>query len=98
MSESYVLITPSYGAGRDQNTVPKQVIRFLNNEQNRSLLLGVIGSGSTHYREKYCRAAKVVAAKCEVPLLYTYELMGLPEDVDDVRRILENLSNESEAP
>lgn len=91
VTEPYVLITPSYGAGRDQETVPKQVIKFLNIEQNRSLLLGVVGSGSTHYREKYCRAAFTVAAKCGVPVLYTYELFGLPEDVADVDAILRGI-------
>ncbi len=97
VTEPYVLITPSYGAGRDENTVPKQVIRFLNNPENRGLLLGVVGSGSTHYREKYCRAAFAVAAKCQVPLLYTYELLGLPEDVAEVSRILKELYNDPQS-
>ena len=30
-----VLITPTYGGGNDGSTVPKQVIKFLNNPENR---------------------------------------------------------------
>jgi len=88
VDEPYVMVVPSYGAGRNTSAVPKQVIKFLNNEQNRKHIKGVIGSGSRNYTGKYCLGARIVAQKCGVDLLYTYELLGLPEDVEEVREIV----------
>lgn len=88
VDEPYVMVVPSYGAGRNTSAVPKQVIKFLNKEENRKNLVGVIGSGSRNYTGKYCLGARIVAQKCEVPLLYTFELLGLPEDVEEVRVLM----------
>ncbi|MBN9328102.1 MAG: class Ib ribonucleoside-diphosphate reductase assembly flavoprotein NrdI, partial [Cellulomonas sp.] len=37
---------------------------------------GVIAAGNTNFGSAYCKAGKVVAAKCDVPYLYGFELMG----------------------
>ena len=46
VDEPFVLVTPTYGGGQgrgvEKGAVPKQVIRFLNDEKNRSLIRGVI--------------------------------------------------------
>lgn len=42
VDEPYILIVPSYGGGGTAGAVPRQVIRFLNDEHNRALLRGVI--------------------------------------------------------
>lgn len=91
VDEPYVLITPTYGAGPNRGSVPKQIKKFLALEQNRENLLGVIGAGNTNFGANYCRAAYLVAAKCDVPLLYTFELLGTPEDVEKVDKGLEAL-------
>jgi protein involved in ribonucleotide reduction len=92
VDEPYVLILPTYGGGRANGPdpeaggyVPKQVIAFLNNEHNRSLIRGVIASGNTNFGAEFCYAGNVVSAKCGVPYLYRFELMGTAEDVDAVR-------------
>ena len=85
----YVLVLPTYGGISGRGAVPRQVIKFLNNEENRSLLRGVIGAGNTNFGETYCLAADIVAAKCEVPVLYRFELMGTSDDVDRVQQGLE---------
>ena len=64
-------------------------MKFLNNEQNRNLLRGVIGAGNTNFGETYCLAADIVAAKCNVPVLYRFEVMGTSEDVARVTQGLE---------
>ena len=46
VDEPYILIVPSYGGGGTAGAVPRQVIRFLNDEHNRALLRGVIASGA----------------------------------------------------
>jgi protein involved in ribonucleotide reduction len=96
VDEPYVLICPTYGGGKPSSAgdgpiratggfVPKQVIRFLNDEHNRSLIRGVIAAGNTNFGEEFCHAGDVIAAKCRVPYLYRFELMGTAEDVERVR-------------
>jgi protein involved in ribonucleotide reduction len=93
----YVLLLPTYGRGRGDSPtldakgyVPKQVIAFLNNPHNRSLIRAVIGAGNTQFGTEYCFAARLVSHKCEVPFLYRFELMGTAEDVEAVRAELAN--------
>jgi len=89
--EPYVLVLPTYGGGRatpDINAggyVPRQVIAFLNDQHNRSLLRGVIAAGNTNFGAEFCYAGDVVSRKCEVPYLYRFELMGTEDDVAAVR-------------
>jgi protein involved in ribonucleotide reduction len=85
----YVLVVPTYSDGAGRGSVAKGVIRFLGDEDNRRLIRGVIGAGNRNFGEYYCHAAKAVAERCGVPLLYRFELMGMPEDVSNVRAGLE---------
>lgn len=91
VDEPYVLVLPTYGGGQatpDINVggyVPKQVIAFLNDEHNRSLLRGVIAAGNTNFGAEFCYAGDVVSRKCGVPYLYRFELMGTEDDVAAVR-------------
>ena len=87
--EPYVLILPTYGGGPDTRAVPKQVIKFLNVEENRSHLRGVIAAGNTNFGEAYGIAGDIVARKCQVPFLYRFELFGTPDDVTAVHDGLE---------
>lgn len=90
VDEPYVLICPTYGGGASitgdfSRPVPKQVIQFLNDEHNRSLIRGVIAGGNLSFGADFCKAGDVIAAKCRVPYLYRFELMGNEEDVARVR-------------
>lgn len=85
VDQPYVLVVPTYGGGNLGGAVPRQVIRFLNDPGNRSLVRGVISAGNTNFGEAYCLAGDIVAAKCGVPHLYQFELMGTPDDVEAVR-------------
>ena len=87
--EPFVLVLPTYGGETRRGAVPKQVIKFLNVEENRKLIRGVIGAGNTNFGKSYCLAGDIVAEKCNVPHLYRFELMGTSEDVDRVREGLE---------
>ncbi|MEO3933517.1 class Ib ribonucleoside-diphosphate reductase assembly flavoprotein NrdI [Micrococcaceae bacterium Sec7.4] len=88
-TETYVLVLPTYGGTGGEGSVPKQVIRFLNDPRNRQQLRGVIGAGNTNFGDNYCMAGDIIAAKCQVPHLYRFELMGTPEDVSRVQQGLE---------
>ncbi|WP_246262986.1 class Ib ribonucleoside-diphosphate reductase assembly flavoprotein NrdI [Arthrobacter mobilis] len=95
----FVLIVPTYGGESGRNSIPPQVVKFLNEEQNRSLLRGVIGAGNTNFGTTYCLAADKIAAKCQVPRLYRFELMGTSEDVDRVKKGLEDFwTRQSQMP
>ena len=85
----FVLVVPTYGGTGGEGSVPKQVIRFLNNPRNRELLRGVIGAGNTNFGDNYCLAADIIAAKCQGPHLYRFERMGTPEDVARVNQGLD---------
>lgn len=83
--EPYVLMVPTYGGGDVRKAVPVQVKRFLNNPANRTWIRGVIASGNTNFGSAYCAAGDIIAAKCHVPFLYRFELMGTREDTRKVR-------------
>ena len=93
IDEPFVLVTPTYGGGKgrgeEKGAVPKQVIRFLNEERNRQLIRGVISAGNTNFGESFGLAGDIISRKCNVPHLYRLELFGTPEDIDRVSDGLE---------
>ncbi|UDL16425.1 NrdI-like flavodoxin [Microbacterium phage Zooman] len=90
--EPFILFTPTYGGGsRKGADVPKQVIRFLNVPENRALLRGVVSSGNTNFGADFCRAGDVISEKCQVPVLYRFELLGTQSDVTAVQSIMEKI-------
>jgi len=93
VDEPFVLVTPTYGGGQgrgeERGAVPKQVIRFLNGEQNRTLIRGVIAAGNTNFGDAFCAAGDIISRKCHVPHLYRLELFGTSEDVTRVSEGLE---------
>lgn len=98
--EPYCLIVPTYGGGvsmgpqrtqPNSRPVPVQVIRFLNNEHNRSLIRCVAAAGNTNFGADYGKAGEVISHKCQVPYVYRFELMGTEEDVEILRNgLLQN--------
>ena len=69
-----------------ERPVPRQVIRFLNDPQNRQLIRGVIAAGNRNFGDAFGRAGDVISQKCGVPYLYRFELMGTQQDVENVRK------------
>jgi protein involved in ribonucleotide reduction len=94
MNESYVLCVPTYGAGSDNSTVPKQVVAFLNIVENRKNLIGIIGFGNTNFGNHFCKAARIISQKTGKPILDKIEIFGIPEDVIRVQEILETLDTD----
>ncbi|CAC13713.1 RIBONUCLEOPROTEIN NRDI [Mycoplasmopsis pulmonis] len=91
VDKDYVIFVPTYSGGGEftQGAVPKQVIKFLNNEKNRSFCRGVIASGNTNFGNTFAIAGPILSKKLNVPLLYQFELLGTSEDVKNVQNILE---------
>ena len=90
----FVLICPTYADGEGRGAVPKQVIRFLNDSARRARLLGVIASGNRNFGQLFALAGDVIARKCNVPLLYKFELAGFDTDIARVRDGLATLGRE----
>ena len=84
VARPFVLVVPTYGGGARSGAVPKQVISFLNDPANRALIRGVITAGNTNFGEHYCLAGPVISAKCQVPELYRFELLGTQRDIEHV--------------
>ena len=89
MTGPFVLVCPTYADGEGRGAVAKPVIRFLNIEANRTLLRGVIAGGNRNFGDTFAMAGKVIAAKCNVPVLYRFELAGTDTDIARVRAGLE---------
>jgi protein involved in ribonucleotide reduction len=85
VSSEYVLFVPTYGGGSEKSAIPKQVRRFLNNQQNRDLLRGVVGFGNTNFGEHFCKAAEIISRKTGVPVVARVEIFGTEEDVNKVK-------------
>lgn len=81
----FILLVPTWGNGGVAGAVPAQVIRFLNQPRHRGLIRGVIASGNRNFGAAYALAGSIIAKKCQVPFLYRFELMGTPQDIDNVR-------------
>lgn len=89
--EPYVLMTPTFADGEGRGAVPKQVIRFLNDSENRAFIRGVIAAGNTNFGKFYAYAGDVISAKCQVPYLYRFELMGTDDDIVNVKDRMDKL-------
>ena len=96
VSHPYVLVVPTYGGGSLKRAVPKQVIAFLKDPINRSFIRGVISSGNTNFGNAYCVAGQIISAKCHVPELYHFELLGTQKDIDTVKQGLHKFWEQQE--
>lgn len=81
----FVLICPTYADGEGRGAVAKPVIAFLNVAANRALLRGVIASGNRNFGATFAMAGQVIATKCNVPVLYRFELAGTETDIARIR-------------
>ena len=84
-STPFVLISPTYADGQGRGAVPKQVIRFLNDPAHRKLIRGVIAGGNRNFGATFALAGDVIARKCNIPVLYRFELAGTDTDIACVR-------------
>lgn len=89
--EPYVLILPTYENRNRSVFTPRQVIAFLNKPENRRSCVGVIATGNLNFGADFCAAGFEAARRLRVPLMYMFELFGLPEDTIAVNDILNRL-------
>ena len=87
IGQPFLLVTPTFADPSGRHSVPPAVVEFLNNEANRTLMLGVIGSGNRNFGSFFAQGGRDVATKCKVPLLHTFELSGFGRDVTRVKEL-----------
>lgn len=76
LSEPFVLITYTTGFGQ----VPKKVLDFLqNNHQN---MIAVAGSGNRNWGDNFCKSARTISERHNVPIIHMFELSGTKNDVN----------------
>lgn len=85
----YVMVCPTFADGEGRGAVAKPVIRFLNDPVRRAGIRGVIAGGNRNFGRTFGLAGEVIAAKCNVPLLYKFELAGTETDLARVREGLD---------
>lgn len=95
ISQDYVLFCPTYSGGFSEvkGSVPKQVIKFLNNKKNRDHCMAIVASGNTNFGDTYGLAGNVLQAKLKVPLLHVFELLGTKHDEEVVHQKINQLWN-----
>ena len=65
------------------------MIHFLNDAGRRAFLRGVIAAGNRNFGATYALAGKALSDKCNVPVLYRFELAGTDLDISRVQAGLE---------
>ncbi len=91
----WVLLTPSYKTGNENNdTIPEAVRRFLRDATTRRRMVGVMGSGNRNFGSYYQAACRQIAKASNRPVLFEFELQGTPWDVVEAQRILTELDRQ----
>lgn len=97
MSQFFVAFLPTYlegGNGLDNGDVEiltNDLGDFIAFEENYKCCFGIVGSGNRNFNNQYCLTAKQYAERFGFPVLDTFELRGLNEDVKRIGLKIEEL-------
>lgn len=91
----YILITPTFGAGKIAGSIPPMVKQFIN-ETRGAHCVGLVGGGNTTFGA-YCTAADLISQKLQIPVYQKFEVLGLPSDVEEFRQLIFRLFPEQAA-
>lgn len=96
LDSPFVAFLPTYlegGNGVDNGDVEiltNPLGDFIAYGDNAKLCLGVVGSGNRNFNNQYCLTAKQYAERFGFPVLDTFELRGLANDIERIgRKIIE---------
>lgn len=81
-TSKFVLVTPTYGIGE----IPEEVDEFLKNHHKN--MQAVIASGNMNWTPKFAYAGDLISKQYSVPLLCRYELSGLGDDIENLRKAI----------
>lgn len=96
LNKPYVTFVPTYlegGNGIDNGDVEiltTDVRDFMAHGENAFYCLGVVGSGNRNFNHQYCLTAQQYSQQFSVPVLDTFEMRGMQNDVERIaHKILE---------
>ena len=89
MSQFFVAFLPTYLEGG--NGLDNDLGDFIAFEENYKRCFGIVGSGNRNFNNQYCLTAKQYAERFGFPVLDTFELRGLNEDVKRIGLKIEEL-------
>lgn len=96
LDSPFVAFLPTYlegGNGVDNGDVEiltNPLGDFIAYGNNAKLCLGVVGSGNRNFNNQYCLTAKQYSERFGFPVLDTFELRGLANDIERIgRKIIE---------
>lgn len=96
LDSPFVAFLPTYlegGNGVDNGDVEiltNPLGDFIAYGDNAKLCLGVVGSGNRNFNNQYCLTAKQYSERFGFPVLDTFELRGLANDIERIgRKIIE---------
>ena len=90
MDNQFVAFLPTYlegGNGEDSGDVEiltNDLAAFIEFEENYKKCFGIVGSGNRNFNNQYCLTAKQYSQRFGFPLLDTFELRGLQNDISRV--------------
>ena len=97
ISQPFIAFLPTYlegGNGLDNGDVEiltNDLGDFIAFEENYKRCFGIVGSGNRNFNNQYCLTAKQYAERFNFPVLDTFELRGLNEDVKRIGLKIEEL-------
>lgn len=90
VNEDYILFCPTYATTDGLHAVPAPVIRFLNVDENRQYLKGVVGFGNRNFGKYFAVASDIIGNKCQIPVLGKVELFGTSHEYNYIKEQIFN--------
>lgn len=88
ITEPYLLVTRNVGYGK----IPPETQALL--DQHAAQCIGVVVNGMKRFGPFYCGAARKIKKKYQLPIIAKIELSGSPQDVEQVRAYLKQVTDE----
>lgn len=87
VDQPFVVVAPTYDI-----EATECINDFIEYKDNQSHLKGVMGGGNLNFAELYVFTAKDLAKEYNCKLLYSFEYSGTDTDVENIKKILEQIS------
>lgn len=100
INDYYFVIVPTYLEGGngidngDQEILTEPLNDLIDFDNNKSRLLGVVGSGNRNFATQFCLTAKQYADKFNSSVIYETELRGSQNDLDEIAMRMVHKINE----
>ena len=91
ISQPFIAFLPTYLEGGNVEILTNDLGDFIAFEENYKRCFGIVGSGNRNFNNQYCLTAKQYSQRFGFPVLDTFELRGLNEDIKRIGLKIEEL-------